>query len=290
MATLYERPTSLEDALEILPRHSWTILAGGTDIYPAATEAFAWGRAAPDRILDVTAIDALRGIEETPDAWRIGSLVTWTQLLEAGLPDGFRCLLMAAREVGGRQIQNRATLVGNICNASPAADGVPALLALDAVVELRTASGTRVCPLADYILGNRKTARTAAELVTAIIVPKGKPSARSTFRKLGARRYLVVSIAMAAALFETDADGNISRACIAVGACSEVAQRLPELEAALFGQSVTARLEDLVTADMLAGMSPIDDVRASAEYRRQSARILVSRAIADLRMQGASPA
>ena len=290
MATLYERPTSLEGALEILPRQPWTILAGGTDIYPAATEAFAWGRAAPDRILDVTAIDDLRGIEETPDAWRIGSLVTWTQLLEAGLPDGFRCLLMAAREVGGRQIQNRATLVGNICNASPAADGVPALLALDAVVELRTASGTRVCPLADYILGNRKTARISAELVTAIIVPKGKPSARSTFRKLGARRYLVVSIAMVAALFETDADGNISRACIAVGACSEVAQRLPELEAALVGQSVTTRLEDLVTADMLAGMSPIDDVRASADYRRQSARILVSRAIADLRMQGALPA
>jgi CO/xanthine dehydrogenase FAD-binding subunit len=284
MARSYERPKLLEEAVGILSRGTWTVLAGGTDIYPAAAEAFAWGRPAPDHILDITAIDGLNGIEETADGYRIGCRVTWSQIMEADLPGWFHCLRQAGCEVGGKQIQNRGTLVGNLCNASPAADGVPALLALDAAVEIKNLSGVRVLPLSEFILGNRKTAHDATELVTAIIVPKRGAKARSTFLKLGARRYLVVSITMVAALLETNAADCIDGAGVAVGACSEVAQRLPALEAALIGKSIYEPLEDLVETDMLMPLVPIDDIRGSAEYRRDAAFELVRGALETLRM------
>jgi CO/xanthine dehydrogenase FAD-binding subunit len=282
-AQSYARPKSLAAALAMLPDREWTIFAGGTDVYPAATEAFAWGRPGPAHILDVSAIKGLGDIEQTPDAFRIGCLVTWSRIIASDLPDWFKCLRLAGREVGGAQIQNRGTLAGNICNASPAADGVPALLALDAKVELHGAAGIRVVALADFILGNRQTMRGRDELVTAILVPKRAPGARSTFLKLGVRRYLVISIAMVAALIETGQDGRICHARIAVGACSEVAARLPALESALIGKPLNDALDDLVEDRMLAPLSPIDDIRASATYRRQSALVLVRRALRNLR-------
>ena len=118
--------------------------------------------------------------------------------------------------------------------------------------------------------------------MTAILMPKRGPGARSTFLKLGARRYLVISIAMVAALIETDAAGRVGHARIAVGACSEVAARLPALEGALIGKSVDDSLGAAVADGMLAPLSPIGDVRASAAYRRQSALALVRRALWEL--------
>jgi CO/xanthine dehydrogenase FAD-binding subunit len=150
-------------------------------------------------------------------------------------------------------------------------------------VELHGAAGIRIVALADFILGNRQTMRGRDELVTAILVPKRSPGARSTFLKLGVRRYLVISIAMVASLIETDQDGRICHARIAVGACSEVAVRLPALESALIGKPVSDALDDLVETRMLAPLSPIDDIRASATYRRQSALVLVRRSLANLR-------
>lgn len=284
MTQAYERPENLDSALAMLPEQPWTILAGGTDIYPAATEAFAWGRPAPGHILDLTGVPSLSAIEETADTFRIGCLATWTALIEADLPGWFDCLRLAGREVGGAQIQNRGTLVGNICNASPAADGVPALLALDAAVELRTAAGIRVLPLGEFLLGNRRTARQANELVTAIVIPKRSAAARSIFCKLGARRYLVISIAMVAASIDTDARGRITHARVAVGACSEVAQRLPALEAEIVDHAADAPLDELVNDGMLSVLSPIEDVRGSAAYRRQAALVLVRRALSALRI------
>ncbi|HZX82545.1 MAG TPA: FAD binding domain-containing protein, partial [Reyranella sp.] len=130
---VYLRPRRLEEALSALARPSarpHTVLAGGTDFYPARV-----GRAIDEDVLDIGGIDVLRGITAGPTGWRLGATTTWSELLEADLPSLFDGLKQAAREVGGRQIQNAGTLAGNICNASPAADGVPGLLALDAEVE-----------------------------------------------------------------------------------------------------------------------------------------------------------
>ena len=284
MTRLYERPQSLDQALDLLPQEDWTILAGGTDIYPASAEAYAWGHPTPCHILDVTAINSLSSVEETPEAFRIGCLATWTELIEAELPNWFKALRFASQEIGGVQIQNRGTLVGNICNASPAADSVPALLVLDAAVELQAANETRTVPLDAFILGNRRTVRQPDELVTAIVIPKRGPSARSTFCKLGARRYLVISIAMVAVLIETDEADRIEHARVAVGACSEVAQRLPELEATLTGRAANIPLDDAFLEEALTVLTPIEDARSDAVYRQRAAQVLVSRALKEVGM------
>ncbi|HLB13304.1 MAG TPA: FAD binding domain-containing protein, partial [Burkholderiales bacterium] len=149
----YLRPASLESALAALAARPLAILAGGTDFYPARV-----GRAVEEDVLDITAVAELRGIREANGRIRIGAATTWTELVEAPLPRQLDGLKLAAREIGGVQIQNAGTIAGNLCNASPAADGIPALLALDAEVELRAASRLRTVPLGAFVLGNRKTA------------------------------------------------------------------------------------------------------------------------------------
>jgi len=266
----YLRPDGLSEALAAL-RRPHTVLAGGTDFYPARV-----GRAIDEDVLDITAIASLRGISASGQGWRLGATTTWSELLDAKLPPLFDGLKQAAREVGGRQIQNAGTLAGNLCNASPAADGVPPLLALDAEVELAGPTGARRLPLASFITGNRRTALAPSEQMVAIHVRKPAYPARSAFLNLGARRYLVISIAMAAATLEIDG-GRIAAARIAVGACSAVAQRLPRLEAALLGAPVDQRLGNLVAETQLTPLSPIDDIRGSAAYRRDAAVTLLRR-------------
>ena len=270
----YAKPISLDEALTLLGDASWRMLAGGTDFYPAQG-----ARPLTENILDLNGLDALRGIAETATHFVIGARTTWSDLLRHPLPPAFDALKQAAREVGSVQIQNMASIAGNLCNASPAADGVPPLLVLDAEVELRSVRGSRVLPLGEFILGNRKTALMSDELVTAIRVPKSSAQGSSAFVKLGARRYLVISIAMAAARIELAGDGSIASAAIAVGSCSAVAQRLAGLEAALVGLKPRADLDRAVAGADLAALTPIDDVRGTAEYRRAAAREIVLRAL-----------
>jgi CO/xanthine dehydrogenase FAD-binding subunit len=266
----YLRPHRLEEALGALQR-PFTVLAGGTDFYPARV-----GRAIEEDVLDISAIADLRGIARGPAGWRLGATTTWAELIAADLPPLFDGLKQAAREIGGRQIQNAGTIAGNLCNASPAADGVPPLLALDAEVEIASSAGARRVPLSIFITGNRRTALTAGELAIAIHVPEPMHAARSASVKLGARRYLVISIVMAAATLEI-ADRRIVSARIAVGACSAVAQRLPALEATLAGAALDATLADRVEVAHLAPLSPIDDVRGSADYRSDAALTVLRR-------------
>jgi CO/xanthine dehydrogenase FAD-binding subunit len=153
-------------------------------------------------------------------------------------------------------------------------------MVLDAEVELRSAAATRHLPLPVFILGNRRTALRPDELMTAIRVPKRSTGGSSAFVKLGARRYLVISIAMAAARIELGADGRIAAAAVAVGSCSAVARRLAGVEAALTGRQPGPNLAEALRTVELAELSPIDDVRGTAEYRREAAREIVLRAVA----------
>ncbi|MCM0021488.1 MAG: FAD binding domain-containing protein [Tagaea sp.] len=269
----WTRPSTLSGALAALAEKPRVLLAGGTDFYPARV-----GKPLDDDVLDVTAIEGLDAISRGRDGWRISARVTWSDLIAADLPPEFDALKAAAREIGGVQIQNAGTLAGNICNASPAADGVPPLLALDASVELASLRGTRVLKLAEFVLGNRKTARHADELVTAILVPD-RP-ARSAFLKLGSRKYLVISIVMVAANVETDG-GTVRAARVAVGACSAAAQRLPALEAALTGAKLLD-MAKIAAPEHLSPLTPIDDVRGTAEYRRDAALVCVKRVLEGL--------
>jgi CO/xanthine dehydrogenase FAD-binding subunit len=270
------RPKSLDEATAFLSSERAVVMAGGTDLYPAWVD-----RPQPERILDVTAIAGLRGIVREADRWRIGGATTWTDIARASLPPAFAALQSAAREVGSLQIQNRATIAGNLCNASPAADSVPPLLALDASVELASTAGTRTLPLADFIKGNRRTEKRPDELLTAILIPGAAEQAHSVFTKLGARRYLVISIVMVAANILRDASGRIAHARVAVGSASAVATRLSDLEAALASAPPRTPAASLVTEAHPAPLAPIDDVRASAAYRRDAALTLVRRALTE---------
>ncbi|GGC48212.1 xanthine dehydrogenase [Siccirubricoccus deserti] len=281
----YRRPGTLAEALALLAaapteQGAPLLLAGGTDIYPARAAAAAWLRDAPRPVLDLSGIAGMGAIEDTGGHHRIGAGVTWAMLRDQPLPPWFTALRDAARQVGGMQVQARGTLLGNLCNASPAADGVPPLLALDAEVELASLRGTRRLPLGDFLLGYRRTALAPDEIATAVLVPKPEGSARSGFLKLGARAYLVISIVMVAGVVEAAA-GRIIRARLAVGACSAVAQRLPTLEAALAGLPLADAAAMVETAH-LATLSPIDDMRATAEYRRHATLVLLRRLLAGL--------
>jgi N-methylhydantoinase B len=270
----YYRPRTLDEALAIRAERPVTVLAGGTDVYPAKAARAGWGDMRHPDVLDITAVESLRGISETATHIRFGALTTWTDLVRADLSPAFDGYRAAAREVGGMQVQNRGTLVGNICTASPAGDGVPCLLTLDAAIELASIEGRRTLPIADFVDGYRHTACRPDELVTAILVPKPEPRAQGRFLKLGARRYLVISIVNAAGVLSVNESGGIADARIAIGACSPVARRLLALEAALAGQPPAAA-PDLVAPEHLAPLSPIDDVRASQAFRRSAALDLV---------------
>ena len=271
---MYFRPNSLQDALNVLADTRTTILAGGTDVFPSLGD-----RPLSGPVLDISGLAEIRGIQFTAEHIVFGARTTWSEVLAAPLPCGFDGLKAAAREVGSVQIQNAATIAGNLCNASPAADGVAALLALDAELVLGSRSASRTLPLSQFILGNRKTARRPDELLTSIRVPRRVENAVSVFLKLGARRYLVISIVMVAANLVVDLAGNISEALVCVGSCSAAASRLRELERALTGLPARPGLCQIVKAEHLAQLSPIDDVRATAEYRRDAARTLVERVL-----------
>jgi CO/xanthine dehydrogenase FAD-binding subunit len=210
------------------------------------------------------------------DGWFIPCLATWTDIAAAPLPPCWDALKQAALQVGGRQIQNAGTVIGNLCNASPAADGIPCLLAMNASVELASAAGSRRVPISEFVLGPRTTIRRPQELVLGLHIPDRGGVSR--FEKLGARSYLVISIAMVAAWLRLD-HGVIAEASIAVGACGPRAILLPELAGALVGQDC-ARAN--IDPSHLAALSPIDDVRAPAWYRREAARVLVERAVRGL--------
>lgn len=290
--TQYHQPATLDEALALLAGPSGArVLAGATDILPAAVSAQGWGspalRLTTQQWVDISRIDALGHIDVSARHLRIGAMVSWRQIADATLPRCALALQQAAREIGGAQIQNRGTIGGNLCNASPAADGVPPLLCLDATLTLASADSSRDLPLSAFLLGNRQTALAPGELLISINIALsdsaesrrsgfGTPAdARSAFAKLGARRYLVISMVMGAITLKLDAAGLTSDIAVCIGACSPVARRLSRFEREAIGLH-PARLPDLLSDRHFQELSPIDDVRASGSYRLLAARELVA--------------
>ncbi len=285
MVTDYHRPETLDTALGILADTRAAIAAGCTDLYPATQAQTLRGQ-----VLDVTRIASLRGIANTEKCIRIGATTKWSDIIDADLPPAFDMLKEAAKEVGSVQIQNSGTVAGNLCNASPAADGVPCLLALDANVEIASIRGYRDVPLNEFITGPRKTVLEPDELVTAIDIPNEAAGGISRFLKLGARRHLVISIAMVAVRLVVE-DQRIADAAVSVGSCSAVAKRLSDLEAELTGRDVSNVATGIdFNALISPNLAPIADIRADALYRNTSACELVRRAIDDLTVTEAGAA
>ncbi|MFN4157144.1 MAG: FAD binding domain-containing protein [Gemmobacter sp.] len=272
----FHRPATMAEALGHLAGDGMRILAGGTDLYPATTGPDLGGP-----ILDITGLPGLRGIARVAGGLRVGACTSWAEIARAPLPPALGALAQAAREVGGRQIQTAGTLGGNLCNASPAADGVPPLLVCDAEVELIGPQGARRMPLCDFLQGPRRTARLPGEILAAVILPDSGLTGSSRFLKLGARAYLVISITMVAVRLDIR-DGRVLHAALAVGAASPVARRLPAVEAALTGAQAAGAASRIDASVVAAALSPLDDARASAAYRAHAACALLRRAVEEI--------
>lgn len=274
----YHRPTSLAEAATLLQSDpDLRIIAGSTDHFPARVNP-----SPREKVLDVTGIDGLQGIKDQTDHIRIGAATRWSTIRDAVLPPAFDGLKAAASEVGGAQIQNQGTIAGNLCNASPAADGIPPLLSLNASVVLTGGQGERTLPLAEFLTGYRCTDLRKGEILSAVDIPKPSANTQGSFLKLGARHYLVISIVMVAGVLTPDDSGKIASAALCVGACSPVAIRLTALEDALKGQSLNSDLTSIIEPRHFDALSPIDDVRAPAEYRMEAAQVLTRRLVNSL--------
>jgi CO/xanthine dehydrogenase FAD-binding subunit len=286
----FESPSSLESALALLEK-GFKPLAGGTDYYPGKV-----GQPLCDSLLNLMQIPGLRQISTLDSGgFILGAMTTWRDCLEwtqrPKTPKHVAALGEAAAQVGGWQVQNRGTIGGNLCNASPAADGTVALLALDAKVTLARAQVLpndklvrvfyRQLDLIDFVVGNRLTSKTPNELLTAVQLPGLSPRVRSAFCKLGNRKYLVISIVMVAVVLDFDESGTVVHCRIAVGSCNKAAVRIHTLEATLIGHSkrslVNQAQQHLDLIDEI--VQPIDDVRGTAVYRRNAACTLVLRAL-----------
>ena len=257
--TLLE-PRSPREALLMLEREPTLVpIAGCTDVYVNLN----FGTLGVRRFLDLWRLESLRRIELRDGVLSIGALATYTSIIRSPLvAKRLPILAAAAREIGGVQIQNRGTIGGNVANASPAGDTLPVLAAAEAVVVLKSARQTRRVPFTGFYTGYRASVRRPDELIVALEVPK--LSGRQWFRKVGTRAAQAISKVVFAGI-------RSDRPRLALGSVAPTVVRLPRTEALLAGGAPIARARE----ELAAEISPIDDVRSTADYRREvAARLL----------------
>lgn len=274
----YFAPESYGDVVGLLREFGTEakIIAGGTDLMIQMER----GQIAPHYLIDLDHIPAWDTLQ-TNQAITLGAGTTYRQLeksLDANGP--YAALVEASRQVGGVQIRNVATVAGNLCNASPAADSVPPLLVLDAVLTLTGADGDRSVPVAEFIRGPGQTILGEVEVLSEIDIPELPTRTATVFLKAGRRRAMEISFASVAARITLADDGEtIQTARIALGAVAPTPLRVVEAEQLLEGNSPTpGRLQEAAQLALRA-TDPISDVRASAEYRQHLVTVMVQRAV-----------
>jgi len=271
--TAYLRPRDLGEALDARAAHpDWMVLAGATDLMVSAGH-----RPEPAGILDLWRLRELCGIEAGEGAVAIGAGATWSEVeRHPVIRERLAPLALAAREIGALQIQARATLGGNVGTSSPVGDSLPVLLALDATLEVASARGRRRVPYREWCTGYRTTQLGPDELIVSATLPLPGASTRTTWRKVGTRRAQSISKVMGAAAIELDGD-TVVAARVALGAVADRPIRIAAVEDAVRGQRLGPAAAEAARAALRAAIRPIDDVRSTAAYRRQTAENLVAR-------------
>jgi CO/xanthine dehydrogenase FAD-binding subunit len=275
----YLRPASVAEAIQLKANSGpearyW---AGGTDL------ALEWKRKqhAVSHCIDITRLSELQGINVEPDRIRIGALTSLAALERAG---GHHPLLEVLADLAHvmctPQTRSIATVAGNLCNASPAADLAPPLMAFDAIVRVAGSVGERTIPVGDLFAGVKKTVLAPDELVTWIEFPLGMRK-RAAYSRMG-RTAVDIALVIAAVAIDAEADGRISLARVALGSVAPTPVRVAGAEARLVGAQIGAIGEEMieaVAAEAAAGIRPISDLRTTAAYRREVGRVLVRRAV-----------
>jgi CO/xanthine dehydrogenase FAD-binding subunit len=270
------RPADLGEALAFLAgtpagERTW-LMAGGTDIMVGVNSR----ALEPHRVLDIWHLDALRRIELDSRYLTLGSLTTYTQMIEdPRIREAVPMLRAAALEVGAVQIQNRGTLGGNIANGSPAGDTLPVLAVHEADVQLRSAGGARWVPFVEFYTGYRANVMRRDELIDRIRIPAQRPAQRHFWHKMGTRAAQSISKVMIAALAETQG-GVVTDLRISLGSVAPTVIRASNTEAALRGKRLDGAALETARRVIQQDIAPIDDVRSTERFRRRvSANLLV---------------
>ena len=265
--SMFFQPLTVEEAITYLSKENTMACAGGTNLYVDRKH----GKFLDKDYVSLEKLQELKQVEEKEDGWHIGSMVNFAQAEKLQIP-GAEALVAAASLVGAPQIRNRGTIGGNIISASPAADSVPALMALDAKVVLKSANGERIVALTDFMKGVGRTDLQPGELMTEIVIPAG--NGKSVFYKVGKRNALAISICNQAVYMETE-NGTIAEVRIALGSVAPTAVRAYNAEALLKGTDKAALDNAEFCASLkealLKDICPIDDIRATKEYRQRVA-------------------
>lgn len=273
----YEAPDTTEAAVALLAGEQGLarVLAGGTDLLVQLRSGFT----EPDLVVDVKRIAPMQTITAEAGGYRIGAAVSAAQLGEhEGVCALWPGVVEAALLIGSSQIQNRASLAGNLCNASPAADSVPALVAADAVVRIAGPDGGRELPVAEIAVAPGKTTLAAGELVESIFLPARPARAADAYLRFTPRTEMDIAVVGAGVSLELDSDGICREARVALGAVAERVLLVEAAAASLIGTAVDdAALHALATAAS-AACRPIDDKRGTIEFRTKVAGVLARRA------------
>lgn len=272
----FERPRSVKRALSLLASGEWTIIAGGTDLLVRIRDGVRpWG------LLDITGLGVLRGIREREGHLWIGALTTHSEIEQNRKVRKLApALAQAAGQIGSPAIRNRGTIGGNLVNASPAADTVPPLLALDAYVEITGPTGKRTIEVSELATGPGKTVVGKDELVTAVLVPLY--NRRSVFVRLGTRKSLAITKVSVALAHRVAEDGRLEDVRIALGAVAPKVIRAYSAEQVLEGHHLDAARLEMACEAVKFDARPITDIRSTEEYRREMCSVLLKRALLSL--------
>jgi len=266
------KATSLKHALDIISTSTITPIAGGTDIMVLLDA----GKLPPGNFLDINSIDSLKNITEDGDYIYIGALNTFTDIRENNLcQQYFPMMCEAGRWSGARAIQNRGTIGGNICNASPAGDTPPALLCYDAEIELSCVDGTRWINYHEFHLDYKKLEKKPHELLTQIRIKKTNPNRFELYQKVGTRLAQAISKICFAGLIEFDADKRVKKVRLSWGAMGPYVLRSFKVEDFICGNKIDDALIESSVKKLGQELSPIGDIRSSADYRKRVAMNLL---------------
>jgi len=258
---------TIEDGLACLSERGETcrIIAGGTDLIPLLRSE----EVRPVCVLNILNVEALKGVAEEGDCIWIGPATTFTEIMDSGiLQRSAPLLVQAASSVGGPQIRNRGTVAGNIATASPAADVLPALMALDATLEVQSLdAGIRRIPLTEAILQPYRTCLRSDELIVGISMPRPSSDTRGGFEKLGRRHALARARMNVSVVLRTDPDGCVADLRIVPGAVMPVARRMTEAESVLLGRRPEPGVVETAAEALAEGILKTTGRRSSSEYK-----------------------
>lgn len=273
----YEAPDSLEGAVALLAgaKGETRVLAGGTDLLVQMRADIL----DPDLIVDIKKIPETRAITEEKGGWRIGAAVTGAELKEhPRLKKVWPGVIEAANLIGSTQIQGRATMGGNLCNGSPAADSVPALIAAGALATLAGPNGKRDLPVEDVMLGPRKLALQKGEIVASFLLPPRPPRSSDAYLRFIPRTEMDIAVVGAGVSLTVDSAGAVTAARVSLGAVAARVLLVAEAAQAIIGSRLDKPAQDRLEAAARAACRPIDDKRGTVEFRIQVAGVLARRA------------